>query len=233
MKKLSDRHGSYFAGRLLIAYVRFRLGIIAEGNIIMLKRLFDVFFSIFAIIVFSPVITVLYFMIRKKMGRPVLFIQERAGLHGKPFKLYKFRTMTDAKTKEGELLPDSERLTSFGKKLRRCSLDELPQFINVLKGDMSIVGPRPLLLEYVPLYNEKQRKRLCVKPGITGWAQVNGRNAISWDKKFELDVWYVENRSFAIDCKIILMTIQMVFKSEGISAANEATMPKFTGSGEQ
>jgi len=196
----------------------------------MLKRLFDIIFSLFALIILSPVFIVLYFMIRKRMGKPVLFIQERSGLNGKPFRLFKFRTMTDAKTKEGELLPDSERLTSFGKKLRRYSLDELPQFVNVLIGNMSLVGPRPLLMEYVPLYNEKQRKRLDVKPGITGWAQVNGRNAISWDKKFELDTWYVENQSFTFDCKIVLMTIQMIFKSEGVSAPNEATMPKFTGS---
>jgi lipopolysaccharide/colanic/teichoic acid biosynthesis glycosyltransferase len=167
------------------------------------------------------------------MGRPVLFIQERPGLSGKPFKLYKFRTMTNAKTEAGELLPDSERLTPFGKKLRKYTLDELPQFFNVLIGNMSIVGPRPLLLEYVPLYNEKQKKRLSIKPGITGWAQVNGRNAISWEKKFELDTWYVENQNFRLDCKIILMTISIVFKSEGISAANEATMPKFTGSEEK
>jgi len=141
--------------------------------------------------------------------------------------------MSDAKTKEGELLSDSERLTPFGKKLRKYSLDELPQFFNVLIGDMSVVGPRPLLMEYVPLYDENQRKRLGVKPGITGWAQINGRNAISWDEKFELDTWYVSNRSFLLDCKIILMTVLKVLKSEGISAANEATMPRFTGSGEK
>ena len=172
-------------------------------------------------------------MIRKRMGAPVLFVHERAGLNGKPFKLYKFRTMTDEKTKSGELLPDSERLTPFGSTLRKYSLDELPQFYNVLLGDMSVVGPRPLLMEYVPLYNERERLRLNVKPGVTGWAQVNGRNAISWEKKFELDTWYVENRSFGLDCKIILLTIRKVFKSEGISAANEATMPKFTGSGKK
>ena len=199
---------------------------------IMLKRLFDILFSFIAIIILSPVFSALYFMIRKRMGSPVLFVHERAGLNGKPFKLYKFRTMTDARTKEGNLSPDSERLTSFGRKLRKYSLDELPQFFNVFAGDMSIVGPRPLLTEYVPLYNEKQRARLSVKPGITGWAQINGRNAISWNKKFELDTWYVENQSFTLDCKIVLMTVVKVFKSEGISAANEATMPKFTGSEE-
>ncbi|MCL1940876.1 MAG: sugar transferase [Synergistaceae bacterium] len=192
-------------------------------------------FSFAAIVVLSPAFVALYFMIRKRMGAPVLFVHERAGRNGKPFRLYKFRTMTDAKTEggEGELLPDAERLTPFGSKLRKYSLDELPQFFNVLVGDMSVVGPRPLLLEYVPLYNEKQRARLCVKPGITGLAQINGRNAISWEKKFELDVWYVNNRSFMLDCKIIFMTILKVFKSEGISAANEATMPKFTGSREE
>ena len=198
----------------------------------MLKRVFDILFSFFAIIILSPALAGLYFMIRKRMGAPVLFIHERAGRDGKPFRLFKFRTMTDAKTEDGELLPDSERLTPFGMKLRQYSLDELPQFFNVLIGNMSIVGPRPLLMEYVPLYDEKQRTRLNVKPGITGLAQINGRNAITWEKKFELDVCYVENRSFVLDCKIILKTIQKVFKSEGISAANEATMPKFTGSGE-
>jgi sugar transferase EpsL len=171
-------------------------------------------------------------MIRKKMGAPVLFIQERSGLDGKPFKLFKFRTMTDEKNKAGELLPDSERLTPFGRKLRKYTLDELPQLFNILIGNMSVVGPRPLLMEYVPLYNEKQRVRLSIKPGATGWAQINGRNAISWEKKFELDTWYVENQSFILDLKIIFITILKIFKSEGISAANEATMPKFTGSKE-
>ncbi|MCL2147373.1 MAG: sugar transferase [Synergistaceae bacterium] len=198
----------------------------------MLKRIFDILFSFTAIVFLSPVFIALYFMIRKRMGAPVLYLHERAGMNGKPFVLYKFRSMTDEKTKGGELLPDSERLTPFGKKLRKYSLDELPQFYNVLKGDMSVVGPRPLLLEYVPKYNEKQRIRLNVKPGVTGWAQVNGRNAISWENKFELDTWYVENRSFYLDCKIIVKTILKVFKSEGISATNEATMPKFTGSEE-
>jgi len=197
----------------------------------LLKRIFDILFSFIAIVILSPALAGLYFMIRKRMGAPVLFIHERAGRDGKPFKLYKFRTMTDAKNEGGELLPDSERLTPFGQKLRKYSLDELPQFFNVLIGNMSIVGPRPLLLEYVPLYDEKQRTRLNVKPGITGHAQINGRNAITWEKKFELDTWYVENRSFSLDCKIILKTVMKVFKSEGISASNEATMPKFTGSG--
>jgi len=195
----------------------------------MLKSMFDILFSFIALVIFSPVFAALYFIIRKKMGAPALFIHERAGLNGKPFNLYKFRTMTDAKTETGELLPDSERLTSLGKKLRKYSLDELPQFYNVLIGDMSIVGPRPLLMEYVPLYNEDQRQRLSIKPGITGWAQVNGRNAITWDEKFKLDTWYVNNRSFALDFKIIYKTVMKVLKSEGISATNEATMPKFRG----
>ena len=195
----------------------------------MLKRLFDIIFSFAAIIFLSPVLCALYFMIRKRMGAPALFIHERAGRDGKPFMLYKFRTMNDARTKEGELLPDAERLTPFGKTLRKYSLDELPQFFNVLTGSMSVVGPRPLLMQYVPLYNEKQRVRLSIKPGITGWAQVNGRNAISWDDKFELDAWYVSSQSLLLDCKIILMTVLKVLKSEGISAANEATMPVFTG----
>ena len=195
-----------------------------------MKRIFDILFSFTALIMLSPVLAVLYFMIRKKLGAPVFFIHERAGLNGKPFALYKFRTMTDIKTETGELLPDSERLTPFGRKLRKYSLDELPQFYNVLIGNMSVVGPRPLLMEYIPLYNENQRQRLGIKPGITGWAQVNGRNAITWDEKFELDTWYVYNQSFILDCRIILLTILKVFKSEGISAANEATMPKFTGS---
>jgi len=198
----------------------------------MLRRLFDILFSLTVIVILSPVFIAVFFIILIKMGAPAFFIHERAGLYGKPFRLYKFRSMTDEKTKEGELLPDSERLTPFGKKLRKYSLDELPQFYNVLKGDMSVVGPRPLLLEYVPMYNEKQRIRLNAKPGVTGWAQINGRNAISWKKKLELDTWYMENRSFLLDCKIIVKTIFKVCKSEGISAENAATMPKFTGSEE-
>ncbi|MDR1622056.1 MAG: sugar transferase, partial [Synergistaceae bacterium] len=156
--------------------------------------------------------------------------QRRAGLKGKPFVLYKFRTMTNARDEHGELLPDEARLTKFGQFLRRSSLDELPQLWNVLKGDMSLVGPRPLLLDYVPLYDETQLRRLDVKPGVTGWAQINGRNAIGWDEKFALDVWYVEHYNFRLDVKILLLTLVKILKREGISAAGEATMPRFMGS---
>lgn len=158
------------------------------------------------------------------MGRPILFLQERAGLHGRPFRLYKFRTMSNDGTKT-----DQERLTKIGRLLRKYSLDELPQLFNVLKGDMSLVGPRPLLMEYLPLYNEEQRKRHEVKPGITGWAQVNGRNAISWEEKFSLDVWYVDNWSYSLDCKILLQTIQKVIRQEGINQDEHTTMEKFRG----
>ncbi|EGV37386.1 pilin glycosylation protein PglB [Neisseria weaveri LMG 5135] len=172
---------------------------------------------------------ILVYLIRKNLGSPVFFTQIRPGLNGKPFKMYKFRSMRDAVDADGNPLPDSERLTPFGKKLRASSLDELPELWNVLKGDMSLVGPRPLLMSYLPLYNDFQRRRNEVKPGITGWAQVNGRNAISWDKKFELDVWYVDNLSFWLDIKILFLTIKKVFIKEGISAEGEATMPFFTG----
>jgi undecaprenyl phosphate N,N'-diacetylbacillosamine 1-phosphate transferase len=159
----------------------------------------------------------------------VWFIQQRPGKHGRPFKLIKFRTMSDAKDEQGELLSDELRLTAIGKFIRKTSIDELPQLINVLKGDMSLVGPRPLLMEYLPLYNEEQMCRHAVKPGITGWAQVNGRNTISWPEKFKLDVWYVNNISFLLDLKILLLTLLKVFKAEGISAVDEATMKKFDG----
>jgi lipopolysaccharide/colanic/teichoic acid biosynthesis glycosyltransferase len=163
------------------------------------------------------------------MGPPAVFTQRRAGLNGEPFVLYKFRTMNDVRDEHGELLPDETRLVEFGKFLRRSSLDELPQLWNVLKGDMSLVGPRPLLLDYVPLYDDTQKKRLDVKPGITGWAQINGRNAISWDEKFALDVWYVEHRSLWLDVKILSLTAWKILRHEGISAPGEATMPRFTG----
>ena len=169
--------------------------------------------------------------IRSQMNPPAIFSQMRAGRNGHPFRLYKFRTMTERRDRNGELLPDAERLTSFGRWLRATSLDELPQLWNVLMGDMSLVGPRPLLLEYVPLYNERERRRLDAPPGITGWAQINGRNAISWAQKFALDIWYVEHRSIALDMKIILLTIKKAVRREGISAAGEATMPRFRGSG--
>lgn len=193
------------------------------------KRIFDIFFSLSVLLLLSPAFIVLYFVIRWKMGAPVLYVHKRAGLNGKAFMLYKFRTMTDAKNKDGVLLSDAERLTPFGQMLRKYSIDELPQFWNVLVGDMSVVGPRPLLPEYIPLYNDVQRKRITVKPGITGWAQINGRNSISWTQKFELDAWYVENRNFTLDWKIIKLTVSKVLNSDGISAENDATMPKFTG----
>lgn len=195
-----------------------------------IKRLSDIFISLFGLVILSPVLLILAILIKYKLGSPILFKQVRPGKDGKPFEMIKFRSMRDAYDKDGNPLPDSERLTPFGKKLRSTSLDELPELWNVLKGEMSLVGPRPLLMEYLPLYNERQALRNSVKPGITGWAQVNGRNAISWEEKFELDAWYVENRSFWLDLKIILLTIKTVFIREGISSNEEVTMPKFTGS---
>ena len=195
------------------------------------KRLFDISCSILGLIALSPLFIWAYIMIRRHMGPGAIFTQVRAGQGGKGFLLYKFRTMTDARDAAGELLPDASRLTDFGRWLRSTSMDELPQLWNVIKGDMSIVGPRPLLPEYVPLYNETERRRLEVPPGITGWAQINGRNAISWHEKFALDVWYVENKSFALDVKIILLTIKKILAREGVSAQGEATMPRFLGTG--
>lgn len=194
-----------------------------------MKRLFDLIVSLLALISLSMIIGITALLIRLKIGSPVLFKQQRPGLNEKPFYVYKFRSMTDERDEAGLLLPDDIRLTSFGKVVRNLSLDELPQLWNVLKGDMSFVGPRPLLVEYLPLYNERQARRHEVRPGITGWAQVNGRNAISWEEKFELDVWYVENRSFWLDMKILFMTVAKVFKSEGISQDGQVTMTKFTG----
>ena len=180
-------------------------------------------------LIFLPVIFVLFFIIRFTIGSPVFFKQQRPGLHVEPFYIYKFRTMSDKKNSHGELLSDGERLTRFGRWLRSTSLDELPSLWNVLKGEMSLVGPRPLLMEYVPLYNALQMRRHQVKPGVTGWAQVNGRNAISWQDKFKLDIWYVDHQSLWLDIKIIFLTIKKVFFRNGISAEGEATMPKFTG----
>lgn len=194
-----------------------------------MKRSFDFIISLLGLLILSPLIGITALLIREKIGSPVLFKQQRPGLNGKPFNVYKFRSMTDGRDEAGELLPDDIRLTSFGKVIRKFSLDELPQLWNVLKGDMSFVGPRPLLMEYWPLYNDRQARRHEVRPGITGWAQVNGRNAISWEEKFELDVWYVENRSFWLDVKILFMTVAKVFKSEGINQDGQATMMKFTG----
>jgi lipopolysaccharide/colanic/teichoic acid biosynthesis glycosyltransferase len=195
-----------------------------------LKRFFDFVLSLMLFFISVPMLAFLFLIVKITMGTPVFFSQIRPGKNGEPFKMYKFRTMSDAVDKNGNLLPDGERLTFFGKKLRSASIDELPELWNVLKGEMSFVGPRPLLMEYLPFYNEEQMKRHNVKPGITGWAQINGRNAISWEEKFNLDVWYVENQSFWLDIKILLLTVKKVFKREGISAEGEATMPKFTGS---
>lgn len=194
-----------------------------------MKRIYDLIVSITVLVIILPLMVSLAFIIVWKMGRPVLFTQKRPGLHGEPFMLYKFRTMTDEKDDEGKLLPDSERLTSFGTRMRSLSLDELPQLINVIKGDISLVGPRPLLMDYLVLYNDTQKKRHTVKPGITGWAQVNGRNSITWEEKFAMDVWYAENRTFLMDMKIIFMTIKKVVRREGINEEGESTASAFQG----
>ena len=196
----------------------------------MLKRLVDILIASFILLVSFPLIVLLVILIKIKLGGPVIFHQQRPGLNGKPFNLFKLRTMSNEVGLNGELLPDELRLTSFGKMLRATSLDEQPELWNVLKGDMSLVGPRPLLMEYLPLYSEKQNRRHEVLPGITGWAQINGRNAISWDEKLNLDVWYVDNRSFWLDIKILFKTIRTVLFREGISAEGEVTMPRFKGS---
>ncbi|WP_397451921.1 sugar transferase [Pseudomonas sp. NA-150] len=195
----------------------------------MFKRLFDIVASALGLMTLLPVIAVVAWKIRSKLGSPVIFRQVRPGRDGKPFEMIKFRTMLDATDEHGNPLPDAERMTPFGRFLRSSSLDELPELWNVLKGDMSLVGPRPLLLEYLPLYTKEQFRRHEVRPGVTGWAQVNGRNAISWKDKFRLDVWYVDNRSFLLDVKIIALTVKKVIVRDGISAEGEATMTKFTG----
>ncbi|EKO3740213.1 sugar transferase [Vibrio metschnikovii] len=194
-----------------------------------MKRYFDVLASLTALILLSPIIALVAWKIRKNLGSPVLFRQTRPGLNGKPFEMVKFRTMKDAVDHQGNPLPDSERMTPFGDKLRNSSLDELPELWNVLKGEMSLVGPRPLLMQYLPLYSPEQARRHQVRPGVTGWAQINGRNAISWEEKFKLDIWYVDNRTFWLDIKILLLTVKKVFVKEGISAQGEATMPPFKG----
>ncbi len=196
----------------------------------MLKRSLDFVIALALLIALAPLLALLALALRAKLGRPVLYAQMRPGLHGAPFKFYKFRTMTEARNAAGNFLPDAARLTPFGELMRKFSLDELPQLLNVAKGDMSLVGPRPLLMEYLPLYNERQARRHAVRPGITGWAQVNGRNALNWEERFELDLWYVEHRSFRLDLKIIAMTAWRVFRPRGISQAGHVTMPKFTGS---
>ncbi|WP_252109660.1 MULTISPECIES: sugar transferase [unclassified Halomonas] len=196
-----------------------------------MKRLFDFLVSLLALSLLSPVLLVVALLVRGKLGSPVLFRQIRPGLHGKPFEMVKFRTMKDAYDAQGHPLPDDLRLTRFGNFLRATSLDELPELWNVLKGDMSLVGPRPLLMEYLPLYSAEQYRRHEARPGVTGWAQINGRNAISWDDKFKLDVWYVDNHSLWLDLKILMLTVKKVLVRDGISAEGEATMTKFTGSG--
>lgn len=193
------------------------------------KRLIDIVLSLIALIVLFPIMLLLAVLIRFKLGSPVLFKQVRPGKNEQVFDLYKFRTMTDAKGKNGELLPDSERLTRFGKFVRSTSLDELPSLINIIKGDMSIVGPRPLLIEYLALYNDEQKKRHLLKPGLTGWAQVNGRNATTWEQRFANDIYYIENISFMLDVRIVCKTFVKVFKRSGVSASGQATMEKFEG----
>ncbi|TDM20850.1 sugar transferase [Macrococcoides canis] len=195
----------------------------------MMKKIFDFSVATLGIIAVSPIVIGTAIVVKKKIGSPILFTQTRPGQYGKPFQVYKFRTMTNETDKNGELLPDAERLTETGKFLRKYSLDELPQLINVIKGDISLVGPRPLLMEYNELYNAEQRRRLDVKPGITGWAQVNGRNVLSWEEKFELDVWYVDHQSFMLDMYILYLTVIKVFKSEGINQEGSVTAEKFTG----
>ncbi|RTH28095.1 sugar transferase [Thermus scotoductus] len=196
----------------------------------LLKRILDVVGASFALLAFGPLMLYVALRIWREMGSPVLFRQVRPGLQGRPFVMYKFRTMTEERDADGRLLPDERRLTPLGKFLRQYSLDEFPEFINVLKGDMSLVGPRPLLMEYLDRYTPEQARRHEVKPGITGWAQVNGRNALSWEEKFKLDVWYVDNWNLLLDLKILLMTIVKVLRREGISAQGHATMPEFKGS---
>jgi sugar transferase EpsL len=196
----------------------------------MKKRLFDLLASITLLLLLLIPILIVALLVRLKLGAPIFFKQQRPGLQGKPFFVYKFRTMSDARDSEGNLLPDYTRLTSFGQRLRKYSMDELLQLLNVIKGDLSLVGPRPLLMDYLSLYTEEQAKRHLVRPGITGWAQVNGRNEISWEEKFKYDVWYVENQSFLLDLKILSLTFIKVLRPEGIQNGNHATMPIFEGS---
>jgi sugar transferase EpsL len=194
------------------------------------KRLIDFTLVGLGLIILSPFLLIVALLVRVKLGSPVLFCQERPGYKGEIFMMYKFRTMTNAKDADGQLLPDADRLTAFGKFLRSTSLDEFPELFNVLKGDMSLIGPRPLLVKYLDRYNNEQFRRHEAKPGITGWAQINGRNAIGWDEKFKLDVWYVDNQSFWLDCKILFLTFGKVFKRDGIKQPGQATMEEFMGS---
>ena len=195
----------------------------------MAKRIIDILVASAALVLMAPPLLLLSVLVRISFGSPVLFRQVRPGLHGRPFMMVKFRTMTDERGTDGELLPDAQRLTAFGRFLRASSLDELPELWNVLSGEMSLVGPRPLLMEYLPLYSPEQARRHEVRPGITGWAQVNGRNALSWEERFKLDVWYVDHRSLWLDLRILWLTVRKVIVREGISAQGEATMPRFTG----
>ena len=195
----------------------------------MLKRFVDFLVALALLLALWPLLALLALVVRLNLGAPVLFAQTRPGLNGAPFRFYKFRTMNDARDGAGELLPDAARMTSFGQLMRKFSLDELPQLFNVLKGDMSLVGPRPLLMEYLPMYNERQARRHEVRPGITGWAQVNGRNALDWEERFELDLWYVEHHTLRLDLKILAMTAWRILRPQGISQPGQATMSKFTG----
>lgn len=195
-----------------------------------MKRAFDLVLTVPAFVLLLPVLLAVALLVRLRLGSPVLFRQQRPGLRGKPFELIKFRTMTDQRGSDGALLPDAVRLTPFGQFLRASSLDELPELWNVIRGDMSLVGPRPLLMQYLPLYSAEQARRHDLRPGLTGWAQINGRNALSWDEKFSADVWYVDNHSLWLDIRILARTVIAVLDRRGISAAGEATMPPFTGS---
>ena len=197
------------------------------------KRFFDLLVALLGLIILTPILLILVLLVRVFHGTPILFIQNRPGYKGKSFQIYKFRTMTNRSALDGSLLPDAERMTPFGRFLRATSMDELPELLNVLRGEMSLVGPRPLLTQYLPLYNDEQRRRHDVLPGITGWAQVNGRNAISWQEKFKLDVWYVDHWSFGLDLQILWLTFRKVFKREGISQEGQATMQPFTGNNEK
>lgn len=200
---------------------------ILNGRWLMLKRQIDIAISIIGLVLLSPLLVVIALLVRYKLGKPVIFRQYRPGLYGKPFEIVKFRSMRDAYDKQGRKLSEKERLTPFGQRLRATSLDELPELWNVLKGDMSLVGPRPLLMEYLPYYSAHQARRHEVRPGVTGWAQVNGRNGISWESKFDYDIWYVDNQTFLLDVKILLLTVKKVFLREGISYSSDVAMPNF------
>lgn len=237
---MGERNKRFYSENLSLAVGAARFGTLFKQLAVQsrsrrgtLKRLVDIVGAAAGLLLLSPVIAVVAWQIRRKLGSPVIFRQTRPGLHGKPFQMVKFRTMRDAIGPDGQPLPDSERMTPFGGFLRSASLDELPELWNVLKGDMSLVGPRPLLMEYLPLYSPEQARRHEVRPGVTGWAQINGRNALSWEEKFRLDVWYVDNQSFWLDLKILALTVKKVFVREGISAAGEVTAAKFTGSGDK